>query len=141
MPSTWETIKKMDFKVEQKEKYSNGVALNPVLSVKAISGELAAFTISITDRTWTELAVNTVMIKDEKRRDSGMCKTMIGIKPETLSEKQLAYALRIVYRFYKAGFSFSDSMNSQIAKFENELAIIDKKTLANYSTSKYYVQA
>lgn len=141
MPSTWEAIKKMDFKVEQKEKYSNGVALNPVLSVKAVSGELAAFAISITERTWAELAVNTVMIKDEKRKDSGMCKTMIGIKPETLSEKQLAYALRIVYRFYKVGYNFSDSMSSQIAKFENELAIIDKKTLANYSTSKYYVQA
>ncbi|MDY5931240.1 MAG: AIPR family protein [Candidatus Ornithospirochaeta sp.] len=141
MPTTWAAVKKLSFSVDNPALYSDGPVLNPVLKTRAISSRLASFATSITVGAWADMAVNTDIIGDENRSHSGMCKTMMGMAPENLSERQIAYALRIVYRFYKAGFVFSASMNEAIKENEEELAQIDKKRLSMYSNSKYYVQA
>lgn len=141
MPSTWEAVKKISFSVDNSETYSNGPALNPVLRVKGISAKLATFAVNIPEDVWVKMALNTAIIGDEKKKDSGMCKTMMGAEPESLSEKQIAYALRIVYRFYQKEFGFPASMKLKIEENIKELETINKKSLAMYSTGKYFVQA
>ncbi len=141
MPSTWAAVRKIHFKGTRPELYSNGPILKPVLNVKAISEKLATFAITINKAVWANMALNTVLIGDDSKKDSGMCKTMMDINPENLSEKQIAYALRIIYRFYKQGFNFPELINSKVEENIDELEKIDKNRLVNFSSSKYFVQA
>lgn len=141
MPSTWAAIKKINLNIETSGNYCLGESFTPAISVKGIPEKLAKFAISITDGAWADMAVNTAIIGDESKKDAGMCKTMIGISPEALSEKQIAYALRIVYRFFKNGFTFDGATTAKLEEYKEELSQIEKKSLKNFSTSKYFVQA
>ena len=82
-----------------------------------------------------------MLIGDDSKKDSGMCKTMIDSEPENLSERQIAYSLRILYRFYIKGFNLPNSLKKSIEENEKELMAIEKKRLKNFSTSKYFVKA
>lgn len=140
MPSTWATIKKIDFGIEMSGSYCQGTSFIPNLKVKNISERLARFAVGITEGAWADMAMNTNLIGDENKKYSGMCKTMMGISPENLSEKQIAFALRIVYKFYKAGFTFDDSTTAKLKEYEPDLESIEKKRMSNYSSSKYFVE-
>ena len=141
MASTWAAIRTMDLQIEKRGGYCTETSFTPVLSVKGISERLANFAISITVGAWADMAVNTALIGDDSKKDASMCKTMMGISPDSLSEKQIAYALRIVYRFYKKGFTFDDATTAKLNAYKEELDMIEKKSLKNYSASKYFVQA
>lgn len=137
--STWEAIKQMSFSVDFKEYYSNGITINPVLSVKAISNNLASLAISISKGAWFDMSKNMYIISDDPKKDAGICKTMMTATPEELSEKQIAYALRTAYRFYKKGFAFDELTKEKFETLESELEKIGH--LKIYSTAKYFVKA
>ena len=66
-----------------------------------------------------------------------MCSTMATTSLNMLSEKQIGFALRIVYRYYVAGFHFNSFLSNQI---ENDKIFIERvtKNLKSMSKEKYF---
>lgn len=142
-PSSWETIKKMRFAVNNSSLYATGELIEPILTTKAIPDSLVAFVLSVvSEGTWMDMSLHTNLINDdEKGQFSNMCKTMAKIKKEDITEKQAAYALKIVYKFYNVGYRFSNPIANEIEEKKDMIEKVISKKTQQYSRAKYYTMA
>ena len=141
--ATWQEIKSIDFNCCNFYSYIGTEALKPILTNTKISNAIAKTLLLVSKEDWIQMSKQCNLIEKSKegiRSDRSMCISMLTTSLEELSEKQVAYALRLIYKFYSVGFVFAD--NSSVKKVvdanRSEFNSLLKLRLRTLSTEKYF---
>ena len=69
---------------------------------------------------------------------TNMCMSMAKEDIKNLSEKQIGYALKIIYKFYIAGYNFDDTIKKLIESGRGDFDNLKKLQVKTLSTEKYF---
>ena len=88
--------------------------------------------------TWIDMAKNTAIIGIRDNYTADMCISMAKEDIKNLSEKQIGYALKIIYKFYIAGYSFNDTIKKLIESGRSDFDNLKKVQVKTLSAEKYF---
>lgn len=141
---TWEAIKNKEFKVNNSELYSDGVEINPQLTTKLLPQSVASFVLIIDSSIWIDIMSKLDLISPDtksKKSNYGICQAIVNTPKELLTEKQFAFATKVIIKMYEAGYSFPPEIEEKYQSLSSEIEMVKKSRVKNYSTSTYYVKA
>lgn len=142
-PATWDIVKKLEFETENEDLYTDKeITINQNITTKQIPDFIVnGLFDSVQHSTWADMAQNAMSYDiDEKyaKTNATMCKTMISMQKEDITERQAAYALKILYRYYKSGYPLSGTEKVFILNNEDIIERITKKKVSSYSGKNRY---
>ena len=135
---TWEDLKVEEYSVSNLNLYLGDVELKPSLTNRKIKSSMAKIIQLIDSSVWIDMAKNTAMIGVRDNYTTNMCMSMAKEDIKNLSEKQIGYALKIIYKFYIAGYNFDDTIKKLIESGRGDFDNLKKLQVKTLSTEKYF---
>ena len=135
---TWEDFKLRDFKVSNLAFYLGDIELKPVLSNRKIKLNMAKILQYMERVTWLELARSGQMLGGKDNSVTAMCMTMAKADLKELTEKQVGFALKIIYKFYNAGYKFNDTISKLIESGRGDFDAFKNIRINTLSPEKYF---
>ena len=135
---TWEEFKNKDFIVSNLQFYLGTEELKPTLSNRKIKSTMAKILQDIDSLTWIDMAKNWHVFGDKENVIADKCATMAKTELDKLSEKQIGYALKIVYKFYTSGYKFDEIVNKLIEANRGDFESFKSARLNTFSDEKYF---
>ena len=140
--NNWEDILTHHYTTSHTPLYTGEHVYKPTLSTKRLSAELASLIINIDQKVWLELIghVDEISRGDKKtsRIFSNSCTTYANGLKDQLTERQLAFALKIIYKFYSNGYNFEDNLKQQIENHMKEIQESVKTSQSKFSNEPYF---
>ena len=78
------------------------------------------------------------MVGEKNNSIIDMCMSMAKLNLKDLSEKQVGYALKIVYKFYSAGYPFNDTIKKLIEAGRGDFDSLKNLRLNTLSSDHYF---
>ncbi len=140
-PTTWNEIKEEIFTSPNVSFYIGEEELKPVLTNAKVKSALSKIVQQLTPNDWIKMSQNISLAQTSKEgidSDRKMCISMATIKLENLSEKQVGYALKIIFRMYNAGYQFDDTISTLIDAKRNDLEAFMRVRISTLSMERYF---
>ena len=139
--ATWNKLKEKTYSCSNISFYIGEEELKPVLTSAKVKASLSKIVQQLTSFDWVKMSQNMSIIETSKSgidNNRNMCISMATTKLENLSEKQVGYALKIIYRLYNAGYQFDDIIKTLIDAKRNDLDSFMKVRIKTLSSEKYF---
>lgn len=137
-PQTWEEFKEKKYLVSNLNFYLGSVELKPTLSNRKIKLTMAKILQYMDSLTWLNMAKNGNVLGEKNNSIIDMCMSMAKLNLKDLSEKQVGYALKIVYKFYSAGYPFNDTIKKLIEAGRGDFDSLKNLRLNTLSSDHYF---
>ena len=122
--STWEALKEEIYNCPNISLYIGEEELKPAMTGTKVKASLAKILQQLTPSDWLQMSQSVFRYQKTKSSidyDRKMCSTMATTRLEELSEKQVGYALKIVYRLFNVGYQYDDTTRVLIEAKRSEL--------------------
>lgn len=143
MPTTWQRYKNRIFKVEHQNEYIGEEEIFPVLTSRRVPSCLVTILRLMSKENWMKMAGNCNAISRDTtsaKKNSSMCITMASTDLVQLSERQIAYALRIIYSFYKKNMCLDDNIQHHIIANQDDFEKLATINYNSFSKEKYFYE-
>ena len=139
--TTWNEIKEETYPSPNVSFYIGEEELKPILTNVKVKASLSKIVQQLTSEDWVKMSQNISLAQTSKEgidSDRKMCISMATTKLENLSEKQVGYALKIIFRMYNAGYQFNDTISTLIDAKRNDLDTFMRVRISSLSTESYF---
>lgn len=139
--TTWNKLKEETYTCPNVSFYIGEEELKPVLTGAKVKASLSKILQQLTSSDWVKMSQNISLIGTSKNgieTDRKMCISMATTKLEYMSEKQVGYALKIIYRLFNAGYQYDDAIKALIEAKRNDLDSFMKVRINTLSSDKYF---
>lgn len=141
-PTTWDACKTKYFDAGTTSFATTGQRIKPVLTNRLLNTNQAQLLTQIKMDYWVELKNNCNLISDgnygKEQKYASMCVTMATTDVKKLSERQIAYALKLLYYFYKNKYRLNPEITNHIRDNIEKFEWLDNTRISKFSQNTYF---
>ena len=135
---TWDDFKKKSFEVSNLQFYLGNVELKPTLSNRKIKSHMAKILQLIDSSTWIDLAKSGELLGIKDNVTSDRCAEMAKTDLKDLTEQNIGYALKMIYKFYTSGYKFDKTVNELIEANRGDFENLKTARVNTFSEEHYF---
>ena len=138
--TTWTELKGRTYTCDNISFYIGDEELKPVLTSSKIKPSFSKIVQQLTPSDWIDMSqyIHKIASKTGIDSDRKMCISMATTKLEDLTEKQVGYALKIIYRLFNGGYQYNDTIKTLIEAKRSDLDSFMRVRINTLSSERYF---